>query len=76
MAAHSLSVKEETAMILTTEIMFFIGTAIVLVVGVVLYMNGIDKRVAVLESTTLSKEEFHKGIDDLKQEITKIQLNK
>lgn len=60
----------------TTELLVFIGMTLAVTISVVLYMNKIDNRVTVLESTSLSKEDFHDKIDELKEEIRKIQSNK
>lgn len=54
---------------LTSEMIVFIGTVIAVVVSMLFYFTAIDKRVAVLESNTLTKEEFYKKMDEFKSEI-------
>ena len=54
---------------LTTETIIFIGTVVTAVIAIILFLAAIDKRITVLETQALTKEEFYKKMDEFKTEI-------
>ena len=63
-----------TEILLTTDIIIFFGTLIIAVIAIIFYLTAIDKRVTVLETKTIDKDEFYKAIEKLRESIeTKIE---
>lgn len=55
---------------ITTEMMVFICVIISAAVSIIIYLNTIDKRVTVLESKAINKDEFYLKIEELKEAIS------
>lgn len=55
---------------ITTEMMVFICVMISAAVSIIIYLNSIDKRVTVLESKGINKDEFYLKIEELKDAIS------
>ncbi len=54
----------------TTEMILFISVMVSAAVSIIVYMNSIDRRVTVLESKAINKEEFYEKIEELKEAIS------
>lgn len=55
---------------INTEMMVFICVIISAAVSIIIYLNTIDKRVTVLESKAINKDEFYLKIEELKEAIS------
>jgi hypothetical protein len=55
---------------ITTEMLVFICVMISAAVSIIIYLNTIDKRVTVLESKGINKDEFYLKIEELKEAIS------
>lgn len=54
---------------LTTDAIIFIGTVVVSVISILLFLGTIDKRITILETNTLKKDEFYEKLDEMKESI-------
>ena len=55
---------------ITTEMLVFICVIISAALSIIIYLNSIDKRVTVLESKGINRDEFYQKIEELKDAIT------
>lgn len=55
---------------ITTEMLVFICVIISAALSIIIYLNSIDKRVTVLESKGINRDEFYQKIEELKEAIT------
>jgi hypothetical protein len=55
---------------INTEMMVFMCVIISAAVSIIIYLNTIDKRVTVLESKAINKDEFYLKIEELKEAIS------
>lgn len=55
---------------ITTEILAFVSFIVSTVLSVIIYINRIDRRVTVLESKMIDKEEFYLKIEEVKEAIS------
>jgi hypothetical protein len=64
---------------LTSEVIVFIGGIVVAIISVLIYLGAIDKRVSVLETRTITRDEFFKLKEDMirtvREEIKNIEGN-
>ena len=55
---------------ITTEMLVFIGVVLSAAISIIIYLNSIDKRVTILESKAINKDEFYLKIEELKEVIS------
>lgn len=55
---------------ITIEMLVFTCVMISAAVSIIIYLNSIDKRVTVLESKAIDKDEFYVKIEELKEAIS------
>lgn len=55
---------------INTEMLVFICVMISAALSIIIYINSIDKRVTVLESKGINRDEFYQKIEELKDVIT------
>lgn len=55
---------------ITTEMLIFICVMISAAISIIIYLNSIDKRVTVLESKGIDRDEFYLKIEELKEAIS------
>jgi hypothetical protein len=55
---------------ITIEMLVFICVVVSSAISIIIYMNSIDKRVTVLESKGINKDEFYSKIEELKEAIS------
>ena len=55
---------------ITTELLVFICVMISAAISIIIYLNTIDKRVTVLESKAINKDEFYLKIEEMKDAIS------
>jgi uncharacterized ion transporter superfamily protein YfcC len=57
-------------MVLTTELILFFCVTLAGVVTIILYLGNLDRRITILETKTIDREELYKKIDEIKKAIS------